>query len=82
MARERGIKKATPSWADMQYMNDVYCGCREFEDILANVGVTQKFHVDHIVPLKHDKVCGLHNQFNIQVLSASDNLAKSNFFAI
>ena len=33
-------------------------------------------HIDHIVPLRHKKACGLHNSFNWQVVPASWNLQK------
>lgn len=34
--------------------------------------------VDHIVPIKSQIVCGLHNEFNLQVIPSRDNRAKSN----
>jgi hypothetical protein len=36
------------------------------------------WHIDHIVPLNHKKVCGLHKAANFQVVPASWNCQKRN----
>lgn len=40
----------------------------------------RKFHVDHIIPLQHELVCGLHVENNLQIISAERNMRKNNSF--
>lgn len=40
-----------------------------------------KWHVDHIIPLQNESVCGLHVWNNLQVIPAKTNILKRNKFA-
>lgn len=64
---------ATPPWADFNAIRAVYREC----DRLA--ALTGKAHqVDHIVPLNHPRVCGLHVDWNLRCLPSAVNMSKSN----
>lgn len=77
-SKRRALKlSATPFWADLERIAEVF---KECERISKETGI--KHHVDHIVPLKHSRVCGLHIHTNLQILSAKDNQTKSNRFEI
>lgn len=66
--RRRAQKlNATPSWYESELVAMVYEKSREYG-----------FHVDHIVPLLSDKVCGLHCWHNLQIISPMDNYKKGN----
>lgn len=83
VAKRRAMKKkADVSWADKQYMRDLYANAKEATEIFQSVGLTFRFEVDHIVPLVHKKVCGLHTEDNLQILSCTENRKKSNKFMV
>lgn len=67
---------ATPQWLskeDRQLIREVYTFAKLREQAKGG-----KWHVDHIVPLRGDFVCGLHVPWNLQVLPAKANRLKSN----
>jgi 5-methylcytosine-specific restriction endonuclease McrA len=74
-ARESKKLNAMPWWVDRDKLQEVYVLCR----LLSNAtGVVH--HVDHIVPLQNARVCGLHVPWNLQIITAEENLKKSNKF--
>lgn len=66
---------ATPPWADMKAIREKYY---EAEKMTALMGM--KYCVDHIIPLNHPRVCGLHVAWNLQVITEKRNAAKTNYF--
>ena len=76
LKRRRSIKNATPSWLtrkDWDKMNYIYSLAKEQSSI-----VGEKYHVDHIIPIRGKNICGLHVPWNLQVLPSDLNLKKGN----
>lgn len=71
--RRQSEARATPPWADRAAIRAVY---KERDRIKALTG--QLHEVDHIVPLVHPSVCGLHVHWNMRVLSWEENARKGN----
>ncbi len=73
-AKRRMTKMAaTPAWANQFAIEEIY-GIAQLRTKATGI----PWHVDHIVPLKSDLVCGLHVEHNLQVLPWKANLAKGN----
>ena len=73
-AKRRSLMiQATPVWADPVLILAFY----EEAQIKAQT-TNVAHHVDHVVPLNSKYVCGLHCEFNLQVLPGIENLRKSN----
>lgn len=75
-ARRARKLKATPAWlseGQLDAIRKIYSECAMLSK---QTGIAH--HVDHIVPLKGRLVCGLHVPWNLQILTALDNLRKNN----
>lgn len=73
--RKRRVRQAMPEWVDRKALAEVYRLAIELEEKTG-----EKYHVDHIIPLVNDKVCGLHVPWNLQVIPAKENIKKGNSF--
>lgn len=73
--RDRQIRKlnAIPAWANKFFIEEAYHLAKLREKVCGG-----KWHVDHIVPLKSKLVCGLHVEYNLQVIPGVDNIKKGN----
>lgn len=67
-ARKTKIKQAMLSSIDPKELIKIYEVC------------PKGYQVDHIIPINHKDVCGLHTPWNLQYLTKQDNANKSNKF--
>jgi hypothetical protein len=61
--------QATPKWLTKEQI-------KEME--LFYINRPEGYHVDHVYPLRGEEGCGLHVPWNLQYLSANENLKKGN----
>ena len=75
--REREIAegRARAPWGDRKAMQAIYA---EAKKLTRDTGIAHD--VDHIIPLRGEKVSGLHVENNLQIMLASKNRAKFNNF--
>ena len=67
--------RAVMKWSELKAIQEVYRICAELTE---STGI--QHNVDHHVPLNSDVVSGLHVLSNLRILTASENIAKSNSF--
>lgn len=80
-AKRRAAKlQRIPAWTDQEITGQVYADCEEINLAAATAGCTEKFVVDHIIPLLGTNVSGLHISSNLQIITAKENGEKHNKF--
>jgi hypothetical protein len=71
--RQARKRNATPPWLTKEQREQIVA----LYDLAAMLNAAGfPTHVDHIVPLRGKLVCGLHVPWNLQLLSAGENMAK------
>lgn len=73
--RRANKKKATPKWANLEKIKVIYEKAKWLEEVTG-----LEYHVDHIIPITSDTVCGFHTWENLQILEKSENLKKGNSY--
>lgn len=68
--------QATPPWLTSEHKEQIKAIYRLRDQLTETSGII--YHVDHIDPLVSDVLCGLHVPWNLQVITAEENLKKSN----
>ena len=69
------VALGTPAWADKKQISTIY---KQAKQRKKQTGID--LVVDHIVPVNHKLVCGLHVPDNLQVITAEENNRKGNRF--
>ncbi|MES2511825.1 MAG: hypothetical protein V4625_18015 [Pseudomonadota bacterium] len=62
---------ATPAWANEKAIKAIYA---EAKRLTNETGIPHE--VDHVVPIQGSKVCGLHVEHNLQILTKAKNVQK------
>lgn len=73
LVRGQCERQAIPPWADIAAVRAIY------EQAAAMRREGHDVHVDHVVPLRSQLVCGLHWEGNLHIVPRIENLRKCNY---
>lgn len=75
--RNRWLKIGpVPQWADMEMICTIYRACQ-----ILSIMTGEPWEVDHLIPLRHKEVSGLHAPNNLIIVPRATNQRKSNDFS-
>lgn len=74
--RAASLLNATPEWLTKDDREAIVSIYETRARTTTETGIL--YHVDHIVPLRGETVCGLHVPWNLQVIPATENVRKHN----
>jgi len=78
-AKYRASKlQRTPEWLTQEHHDQIVAKYAERDRLNKETGI--EHHVDHILPLQGENVSGLHVPWNLQVITATENHQKSNYY--
>lgn len=73
MRRHAAKIRAVPLWANHAAIARHYANARYLSEVTGH-----QHHVDHIIPLRGETVCGLHVEYNLRVIPHFMNTRKGN----
>jgi hypothetical protein len=71
-------RNAIPPWLNKSHKEEIKLMHLLAKSLERQTG--NKYHVDHIIPLKHKEMCGLHVPWNLRVITEEENMRKNNRF--
>lgn len=74
--RTKALRVRVPQWLTKEHWDAINAFYLEAKRLTQEAGIVH--HVDHKYPLRGKLVSGLHVPWNLQVLTAADNLRKAN----
>lgn len=74
--RKEAIRKATPKWLTLEQKQEIADIYRQRRTMSEWHEIT--YHVDHIEPIRGKRSCGLHVPWNLQIITAEENMRKLN----